>query len=108
MKKKKKHSMTETLTLGNVSTKLAPVALPDGSGQFLYFNLNNMPEFVEEGARLVAERVKELKLTNPYFVTPETSTISMAHVLRTKYNIDGIGYAFFAFDCYCCRIISIP
>ena len=39
---------------------------------------------------MVSERVKELKLDNPFFVTPETSTISMAHVLRTKFNIDGI------------------
>lgn len=83
--------MSEELRLGTAQTKLTPCALPDGSGQFLYFNLNNMPTFVEEGARLVAERVKELKLTNPYFVTPETSTISMAHVLRTKYQIEGIG-----------------
>ncbi|KAL9643905.1 hypothetical protein ABK040_013315 [Willaertia magna] len=55
---------------------------------FLYFNLNNMPEFVEEGAKLINDRIKnQLKLKNPFIISPETSTIAMIHVLRTKYNI---------------------
>jgi len=81
--------MGEKLELGNVSARIRPSQIPDGTGRFLYFNINDMPEFVEEGARMIVERIKELNLKNPYFVTPETSTISIAHVLRTKYNIDG-------------------
>lgn len=78
------------LKLGNVSKMIRLSNIPDGTGRFLYFNLNDMPEFVEEGARLIAERIKELNLENPFFVTPEASTISLAHVLRTKYGIDGV------------------
>ena len=78
------------MRLGNVSTFIQPSNIPDGTGRFLYFNLNDMPDFVEEGARLIAEHIKALNLEHPFFVTPETSTISLAHVLRTKYNIDGI------------------
>lgn len=82
--------MTRELKLGNVSKGIQLSNIPDGTGRFLYFNLNDMPDFVEEGARLIAERIKELGLENPYFVTPEASTIALAHVLRTKYNIDGV------------------
>lgn len=78
------------IKLGNVSTRVQLSNIPDGTGRFLYFNLNDMPEFVEEGARLISQRIKELNLPNPFFVTPETSTISLAHVLRTKYSIPGI------------------
>ena len=80
----------DELRLGRVSTFIQPSNIPDGTGRFLYFNLNDMPDFVEEGARLIAEHIKALNLEHPFFVTPETSTISLAHVLRTKYNIDGI------------------
>ena len=80
----------EELRLGSVSVFIEPSSIPDGSGRFLYFNLNEMPDFVEEGARLIAERIKSLHLVHPFFVTPEASTISIAHVLRTKYGIDGV------------------
>jgi len=82
--------MREVLKLGNVTTYIKPSGMPDGSASFLYFNLNEMPDFVEEGARLIAEHIQSLGLKNPFFVTPETSTMSMAHVLRTKYGINGV------------------
>lgn len=78
------------LTLGTITTRIPLSNIPDGTGRFLYFSLNDMPEFIEEGARLIAERIRALNLKNPFFVTPETSTIALAHVLRTKYHIDGI------------------
>ena len=79
---------TSTLVLGNVraTVEIAPIPGDITSG-FLYFNLNTMPELVEEGARLVNERIKSLGLKNPHIVTPESSTIAMMHVLKTKYQI---------------------
>jgi adenine/guanine phosphoribosyltransferase-like PRPP-binding protein len=81
--------LTGTLTLGNVSKKVMKSKMPTGSGYFLYFKLNDHADLVEEGARLIADRIKSMGLENPYFVTPEASTIALAHVLKTKYGIDG-------------------
>jgi adenine/guanine phosphoribosyltransferase-like PRPP-binding protein len=80
---------TGQLELGNFSMPVPRCKLPDGSGYFLYFKLNDHPDLVEEGARLIAERIASLGLQNPYFVTPEASTLALAHVLRHKYNIQG-------------------
>jgi adenine/guanine phosphoribosyltransferase-like PRPP-binding protein len=77
------------ITLGSVSKAIPFKKTPDGSHYFLFMRLIEHPEFVKEGARLVAERVKELGLANPYFVTPEASTITLAETLRDQYNIDG-------------------
>lgn len=78
------------LTLGSVAKQVPLAKLPKGGGYFLYFKLNDHSDLVEEGARLMAERIQALGLKNPCFVTPEASTIAMAHVLRTKYQIDGL------------------
>jgi adenine phosphoribosyltransferase len=80
---------TGELQLGNISMPVALCKLPDKSGYFLYFKLNDHSELIEEGARLVAERIQSLGIKNPYFVTPEASTLALAHVLRHKYNING-------------------
>lgn len=79
---------TQRLTLGNVSANIDVATVPgDITSGFLYFNLNTMPDFVEEGARLVSERITLLGLKNPHIITPESSTIAMMHVLHIKYNI---------------------
>jgi len=76
------------LTLGRVRRNVEIATVPgDITSGFLYFNLNSMPDLVEEGARLIAERISSLKLNNPHIVTPESSTIAMMHVLHVKYNI---------------------
>jgi adenine/guanine phosphoribosyltransferase-like PRPP-binding protein len=80
---------TGQLRLGNFSMPVPLCKLPDGSGFFLYFKLNDHSGLIEEGARLIAERIKSLGLKNPYFVTPEANTLALAHVLRHHYKIDG-------------------
>lgn len=82
--------MPRELKLGNCSTPIHLCDLPGGAGRFLYFKTNDHPGLVKEGARLIAERVKELGLKNPFFVTPEASTYSLAHELRDRYHIDGV------------------
>ncbi len=77
------------LKLGKVSVPIKLSDLPAGAGRFLYFKTNDLPELVNEGAELIANRIKELGLKNPYFVTPEASTFALAHELRSKYHIDG-------------------
>ncbi|MDR3477843.1 MAG: DUF84 family protein [Gammaproteobacteria bacterium] len=79
-----------TLQLGHVSVAVPLCRMPDHSGYFFYFKLNDHPELVEEGARLIAERIKASGVLNPYFVTPEASTLALAHVLRHTYKIQGI------------------
>jgi non-canonical (house-cleaning) NTP pyrophosphatase/adenine/guanine phosphoribosyltransferase-like PRPP-binding protein len=80
---------TGQLRLGNFSMPVPLCKLPDGAGFFMYFKLNDHPGLIEEAARLIAARIKSLGLKNPYFVTPEASTLALAHVLRHHYNIDG-------------------
>lgn len=80
---------TRELTLGEFSMPVPLCKLPDGSGYFLYFKLNDYPDLIEEAARLIAEHIASLNLKNPYFVTPEASTLALAHVLRQKYHING-------------------
>lgn len=82
--------MTHELALGDFKKQIHLSDIPTGAGRFLYFKTNDIPELVEEGARLIAERIRDLHLENPYFVTPEASTISIAHLLRTKYGIPGV------------------
>lgn len=76
--------------LGTISKSIPFQKIPDGSGWFLYFKLNDQPDLVEEGAKLIAERINTLALKNVFFVTPEASTIALAHVLRTTYKMDGL------------------
>jgi adenine/guanine phosphoribosyltransferase-like PRPP-binding protein len=80
---------TRELRLGEFSMPVPLCKLPNGSGSFLYFKLNDHPALIEEAARLIAEHIAALKLKNPYFVTPEASTLALAHVLRHKYQING-------------------
>jgi hypothetical protein len=70
------------LKLGDFSTSVPHCKLPDRSGYFLYFKLNDHPSLVEE-----AERINALGLKNPYFVTPEASTFALAHVLPLKLTL---------------------
>ena len=77
------------LHLGNLSLDVPLCKLPDKSGYFTYFKLNDHSDLIEEAARLVAERINSLGLNNPYFVTPEASTLALAHVLRHTYKIQG-------------------
>lgn len=79
-----------TLTLGTITKKIPLAKIPASSDFFLYFKLNDHPDLVEEGAALVAGRIKSLGLLRPCFVTPEASTFALAHVLRSKYGIGGI------------------
>jgi adenine/guanine phosphoribosyltransferase-like PRPP-binding protein len=79
----------KSVKLGNIRQYIPYQKLPDGSGYFLYFKLNDHPEWVNEGARLIAEHIESCGINNPYFVTPEASTIALAHVLRSKYHIPG-------------------
>ena len=80
---------TAPLNLGNFSMPVPLCKIPDNSGYFLYFKLNDHPGLVEEAARLISERIHSLQLKHPYFVTPEASTLALAHVLRHKYQING-------------------
>ena len=82
--------MTHELKLGDFTKQIHLSDIPTGAGRFLYFKTNDIPELVEEGAKLIAARIKELGLKNPYFVTPEASTFAIAHLLRTKYGIPGV------------------
>jgi len=81
---------TGTLNLGNISKKIPMSKIPTAPGYFMYIKLNEHSDLVNEGARLIAERIKSFNIENPYFVTAETSTIAMAHVLRDSYKIDGL------------------
>lgn len=79
--------MDRTLTLGSASIQLPLSALPDGTGRFLYFNLNALPAFVEEGASLVDGVIEAgTHSAEPILVLPETSTIALGHVLTTTYG----------------------
>jgi non-canonical (house-cleaning) NTP pyrophosphatase/adenine/guanine phosphoribosyltransferase-like PRPP-binding protein len=78
------------LRLGNAKATVPLCKMPDNTGYFFYFKLNDHPELVQEGARLIAERIQSLGVKHPYFVTPEASTLALAHVLRYQYKIDGI------------------
>ncbi len=82
--------ISQPMQLGNVQVDVPLVEAPDHSGYFRYFKLNDQPALVEEGARLIAERMKSSGVANPFFVTPEASTLALAHVLRTKYGINGL------------------
>jgi GTP cyclohydrolase II len=81
--------MDRELRLGDKVAYLPLSLIPDGTGRFLYFSLNDMPEFVEEGALLIHDRLMALGLHRPVFLAPETSTFALAHVLRTKYGMEG-------------------
>lgn len=81
----------DTLVLGEVRTTIPVTPIPGeiGSG-FLYFNLTNMPDFVEEGARLIAETIlkrKEITGRPSYVIAPETSMNCVIQLLRSLYNI---------------------
>jgi GTP cyclohydrolase II len=82
--------MTKELKLGNFSMQIHLSDIPDGTGRFLYFKTNDNDGLINEGTRLIVERIQALGLANPFFVTPEASTTSIAHDLRTKYGIDGL------------------
>jgi adenine phosphoribosyltransferase len=84
------NKLTRNLTLGNATLTLPLSRLPGSTGCFLYFKLNDHPALVNEGARLIAEKIKELGIENPFFVTPEASTLALSHVLRDKYSMEGI------------------
>ena len=77
------------LTVGNEKISVPLSRLEDNSGYLMYFNLNDHYKLVNETARLFAEKIVALKLPDPYFVTPETSTIGVAHVLRSQYGLKG-------------------
>lgn len=86
-----KTSRTEVvISLGQCHIPIPLVSTPDKSAQFAYLKLNDIPEFVEEGARLVAGYIKSSGYKRPYFVTAEASTLALAHVLRARYGIDGV------------------
>ena len=85
--------MDRVLTLGSKSIQLPLSAMPDGTGRFLYFNLNALPEFVDEGAWLVCDAIQKSVMlaghaSPPLVVLPETSTIALAHVLATKFGME--------------------
>jgi non-canonical (house-cleaning) NTP pyrophosphatase/adenine/guanine phosphoribosyltransferase-like PRPP-binding protein len=80
---------SKPLTLGNVTLDIPLSSLEDNSGYLMYFKLNDHYELVDEAARLFAEKIAALGIEKPYFVTPEASTIAVAHVLRSKYGIPG-------------------
>lgn len=82
--------MTHELKLGDFSMPIHLSDIPDGTGRFLYFKTNEIDGLVKEGTRLFAERIRSLGLKNPFFITPEASTIAIAHDLRTQYGIDGL------------------
>ena len=52
--------MTHELKLGNFTKEIHLSDIPTGAGRFLYFKTNEIPELVEEGARLIAQRINEL------------------------------------------------
>lgn len=84
--------MDRELTLGAVTVKVPLSNLPDGTGRFMYFNLNNLPALVEEAAKMIfgalQDQQRDLKLPRlPVVVTAETSMLATAHVLRTKYGV---------------------
>mgnify|MGYP000858907501 FL=1 len=83
-------NMTYELKLGNFTLPITLGEIPDGVGRYLYFKTNDIDGLVLEGARLIAERIGQMGLKNPYFVTSEVSTIAIAHRLRTEYKIDGV------------------
>ncbi|MDX1902303.1 MAG: phosphoribosyltransferase family protein [Gammaproteobacteria bacterium] len=81
---------TGELKLGEVSKQIPWTRMPDDSGDFLFCKLNDHPDLVEEGAFLIAQRIHSMRLDNPCFVTPEASTIAIAHVLRQQYDLEGL------------------
>ncbi len=81
---------TGELKLGDISKQIPMTKIPTAPGYFMYVKLNEHPDLVNEGARLIAERISSLNIQNPYFVTAEASTIAMAHMLRDKYKINGL------------------
>jgi adenine/guanine phosphoribosyltransferase-like PRPP-binding protein len=81
---------TEKLQLGSVSMDVPLSDIPGTNLAFLYIKLNDHPALVDEGARLIAERIKASGCQNPFFVTPEASTLALAHVLRSRYHIEGM------------------
>lgn len=96
-KEDKQAANTFCAKLGNASIPLVPCDIPNKPGfSFLYFKLNDYPELVNEGAKLIAEHVNNMvhdlniNLNDVCFVTAEASTLALAHVLRTTYNIQGI------------------
>lgn len=76
--------------LGKMLAEIPYVKMPGREQLFKYFKLNDLPQMVEVGARLMANYIRSLDLANPCFVTPEASTMALAHVLRVKYNIPGV------------------
>jgi len=82
-------SVKFTLKLGSAQKKLNYVPMPGNPlGAFVYFNMNEegMSDFVEEGARLIAEHAGPVQDT--VLFTAETSTLAVSHVLRTKYGYE--------------------
>ena len=83
------YHMRYELKLGNFAMPINLSDIPEGTGRYLYFNTNEIDGLVTEGTRLLGEHIKKLGLKNPYFITPEVSTIAIAHRLRSDYKIDG-------------------
>lgn len=79
-----------SIRLGNISKNLPLYPLPNNTGYFHYFKLNDHADLVTEGARLIAERIKSLTVNQPFFVTAEASTLALAHELRSRHAIEGV------------------
>lgn len=77
------HTIME-ISLGQVTDKVDLCSTPgDSSKKFLYFRLNERTKLVEEGCRLIIEKVKALPgLENPVILLPEASTFVLGYLLK--------------------------
>jgi GTP cyclohydrolase II len=77
--------MPRELSLGAVTVHLPLADMPDGTGRFLYFKLNDLPELVRESARMIHEHlVATFGAKLPALIMPETSMLCVAHELRLR------------------------
>lgn len=75
--------MPRELSLGAVTVQLPLADMPDGTGRFLYFKLNDLPELVRESARMIHGHLVETYGERlPVLLMPETSMLCTAHELR--------------------------
>lgn len=75
--------MPRELSLGAVTLQLPLADMPDGTGRFLYFKLNDLPELVRESARMIHGYLVEMYGERlPVVLMPETSMLCTAHELR--------------------------
>ena len=81
---------TGELALGNVTKKMPLFKVPGRDQLFMYFQLHEHNDLVKEGAKLMAEKIRQLQLQRPCFVTSGISTIALAHELTANYAIDGV------------------